>query len=147
MPSLRDEAVRGDLIERLRRLTPTTKANWGKFDAPHMICHLSDTLSAGLGNVSAAPLNKPAFQHFPLKHLIIYLFPFPKGAPASPEFLTSSPQDFDTDRMRLISLIERMAATRKTSGATHPLFGPLTNDEWNALQWKHIAHHLKQFGS
>ena len=41
---------------------------------------------------------------------------------------------------------EQLALTPRAKGPEHPFFGPLTNGEWNALQWKHIKHHLKQFG-
>jgi len=45
-----------------------------------------------------------------------------------------------------VKLMERLAATPRANGAEHPFFGPLTNEEWNALQWKHLSHHLRQFG-
>ena len=28
----------------------------------------------------------------------------------------------------------------------HPFFGPMTEEEWDTLQWKHLDHHLRQFG-
>ncbi len=28
----------------------------------------------------------------------------------------------------------------------HPLFGPLSGEEWGALSWKHLDYHLRQFG-
>ncbi len=146
MPSLRDATTRQEIIARLQTVTPTTKATWGQFDAPRMICHLIDSLALSLGELPSKSVNKKAFQHFPLKHLVIYVLPFPKSYPAAPEMLTTLPQDFDTDRKRLLELVQRLAAAPRAKGPAHPLFGPLTNDEWNALQWKHIAHHLKQFG-
>jgi Protein of unknown function (DUF1569) len=146
MPSLRDSSTRKALIHRLQQLTPATKPRWGKFDAPRMLCHLNDALAVSLRELSATTMNKKAFQHFPLKHLVIYVFPFPKGAPAPPDMLTSTPEDFDADRQRLFDRMERMAAVPNAQGPEHPLFGPLSNEEWNALHWKHIAHHLKQFG-
>ena len=146
MPSLRDESARNKLIERLQKLAPSTKPAWGQLDAPRMLCHLSDALAMSLGELSTKPLNHKAFHHFPLKHLIVYVLPFPKGAQTAPELLSTSPKDFDTDRQRVVELIGRLAATSKAMGAEHPLFGPLTNEEWNAIQWKHIDHHLKQFG-
>jgi hypothetical protein len=60
--------------------------------------------------------------------------------------LASAPASFDADRQRLLDFIGRVAAAPKAQGPEHPLFGPLTNDEWNALHRKHIDHHLKQFG-
>ncbi len=146
MRSLRNETARKELIQRLLAVQPTSRPKWGSLDAPRMLCHLNDALSISLGELSAKPMNRPAFQRFPLKHLIIYVAPFPKGAPTAPEMLSSAPGNFDADRRRLIERMERLAATPRAQGPEHPFFGRLTNDEWNFLQAKHIAHHLKQFG-
>ena len=146
MPSLRSEAVRNNLIERLQNLNPASKPRWGNFDAAHMLSHLHDSLAMALGEVSTRSANKRAFQRFPLKHLILYVLPFPKGVPTAPELLVRVPAEFEQDRQRVVGLIERVAAAPRSKGPEHPFFGPLDNEEWNALAAKHISHHLKQFG-
>jgi len=147
MPSLRDEVARGALVQRVQQLTPATKPKWGRFDAPRMLCHLNDALSVSLGEIPSKSMNRKAFQHFPLKHLALYVLPFPKGFAAATEMLTSAPSDFEADRSQLLKLMDRIAALPSTeAGPPHPIFGPLTYEEWNALHWKHIDHHLKQLG-
>jgi len=146
MPSLRNENTRTDLVQRLHHLTPATKPKWGSFDAPRMVAHLVDSLTIALGGAPTESLNRRMFQGFPLKQLVLYVLPFPKGFPAAPEFLATAPSDFEADRKRLLGLITRLAAAPDGSGPAHPLLGPLTMAEWNAMQGKHIAHHLKQFG-
>jgi len=146
MPTLRDQGIRSGLIQRLQHLTPETKPQWGKLNAPRLLCHLRDTLDMSLGTVAVPPDNRKAFHHFPLKHLILYVLPFPKGVPTPNELTATSPANFKADRRRVVELIERLAATPHANGPQHPFFGPLTNEEWNALQWKHISHHLTQFG-
>ncbi len=146
MASLRDEPVRKELIRRLLTVRATTEPRWGRLDAPHMICHLGDMLAISLGELPAESMNRKAFQRFPLKHLVIYVLPWPKGAPSAPEQRSTAPGDFDADRRRLIERMERFAATPRTKGPAHPLFGPLSNDQWNCLHARHIGHHLKQFG-
>ncbi len=146
MPSLRDETVRKDLIQRVLAVQAITTPRWGHLDAPRMICHLADTLAISLGELPAESMNRKALQRFPLKHLLIYVLPWPKGAPSAPEQRSTTPGDFDADRRRLIERIERFAVTPRAQGRAHPLFGPLTNDQWNFLHARHIGHHLKQFG-
>jgi hypothetical protein len=146
MPTLRDEIARTAIIERVQKLTPNTPARWGNFNAPRMICHLNDALAVSVGEVPCRSMNRKAFQTFPLKHLILYVFPFPKGAKAPLEMLATSPTVFEADCRQLLKLVARIASAPDGTGPEHPLFGPLTTDEWNALHWKHIDHHLKQFG-
>ena len=146
MPTLRDQEIRSALIRRLQRLTPETKPKWGKLDAPRLLCHLRDTFEMSLGTVAVPSVNRKAFHHFPLKHLALYVLPFPKGVLTPGELQATLPADFEADRRLVVELIERLAATPRARGPEHPFFGPLTIEEWNALQGKHIAHHLKQFG-
>jgi hypothetical protein len=28
----------------------------------------------------------------------------------------------------------------------HPMFGKMTADQWGRSMWKHLDHHLRQFG-
>lgn len=36
-------------------------------------------------------------------------------------------------------------ATTDRPSATHPVFGPLTRDEWMIRAYRHVDHHLRQF--
>ena len=146
MPTFRSPSQRDALIQRLQRLGPDAQPRWGSLTAPRLLCHLCDTLAMAVGELPVPPMNKRVFHHFPMKHLILYVLPFPRGVPTSRELLSSSPASFDADRQRVLELIARLAASPGALGPSHPLFGPLNNDEWNALQAKHLAHHLTQFG-
>lgn len=146
MPSLRNQSARSALIQRLYCLTPTAKPKWGKLDAPRMICHLCDTFEMSLGELPVASTDSKVFRRFPLKHLFLYVLPFPKNAPAPSVLCSTAPRDFDTDRQRVQELINRLADAPRADGPAHPYFGPLTNEEWNVFMGKHLDHHLKQFG-
>ncbi len=146
MPSLRDQKTRDGLIQRLQRLGPETKPQWGKLDAPRLLSHLVDSLAMALGELATKSANRKVFQRFPMKHLVLYVFPPPKNVPTAPELLSSQSGEFEADRQRVIDSIGRLAVAPQGMGAEHPFFGPLTNEEWNRLQCKHLSHHLKQFG-
>lgn len=148
MPTLRNAQDRKGLVERLRRVTPEAKAQWGHLDAPRMMCHLGDSLDSSLGTLAVPPGRGPAMlRHFPMKQLALYLIPMPKGAKAAEELLTTAPRDFEADRQGVLERMEQMAAMPPGKGPAHFLFGAMTCDQWNALNWKHIDHHLRQFGS
>jgi hypothetical protein len=143
---MRNRKVRNSLLERMQRLTPASVRRWGQMDAARMICHLSDALAMALGDLPVKPGKPGPFQRFPFKHLFLYFMPMPKGVSTAPELLSTSPARFEDDRRLVEERIHRLAAAPRGAGPVHPFFGPLTNDQWNVLQHKHIDHHLKQFG-
>jgi hypothetical protein len=93
--------------------------------------------------------NKRVFHKFPLKHLLLYVLPFPKGAPTAPELKpVIAAESFEDERSALLALVERIGTGPSDgAGPGHPLFGPLTWREWGVVTYKHFDHHLKQFGS
>jgi len=75
--------------------------------------------------------------------------PWKKGLPTAPEFKIADQRNFETEKAALRNLIERFGAGGPAALTTlpHPFFGPLTAEEWQALQWRHLDHHLRQFGA
>jgi hypothetical protein len=113
-----------------------------------MLDHLRLSAQMTVGDLKAASANKRAFQLFPLKHLILYVAPFPKGAPTAPELLPSAATSFEEERAGVLALLDRIGAgPRAGAGPAHPLFGPLSWREWGTATYKHVDHHLKQFGA
>jgi hypothetical protein len=102
-----------------------------------------------LGELKVPSANKRAFQIFPLKHLIIYVLPFPKGAPTAPELKVDEvAASLEDERAALLELLDRIGTgPQEGAGPAHPLFGPLTRREWAVITYKHVDHHLKQFGA
>ena len=86
MTSFWDSDAREDICRRVERLTPDAAAQWGKFTAPKMLAHLNDAMRMASGELAVAPRNTP-LRFWPLKQLVIYVLPFPKGAPTAPELL------------------------------------------------------------
>ena len=71
--------------------------------------------------------------------------PFSKNLPTSPSFLVKVQPEFETERNKLVGMITRFSEASITRDP-HPFFGKLTLDEWSKGTWKHLDHHLKQFG-
>ena len=113
-----------------------------------MLEHLRLSARMAVGELTVASANKRAFQVFPLKHLILYVLPFPKGAPTAAELHPGAAESFEEERAALLTLLDRIGAgPRDGAGPAHPLFGPLSWREWGAVTYKHVDHHLKQFGA
>jgi hypothetical protein len=117
-------------------------------DARAMLDHLRQSALMALGELPVACKSKRAFQVFPIKHLILHVVPFPKGAPTAPELLVPSGASLDVLRSELVSLVERIGTgPREGDGPVHPLFGRLSLGEWGVATYKHTDHHLRQFGA
>ena len=148
MGSILNETDRTAVINRMQSLTASSTARWGKLNVVGMLQHLRLSMRMGLGELPVASVNKRPFQMFPLKHLVLYVLPFPKGAPTARELYPEGGSAFDEERATVVNLIEQIAAgPQEGRGPAHPLFGPLSRREWGVLTYKHVDHHLKQFGA
>jgi hypothetical protein len=117
-------------------------------DVTGMLRHLRLSALMTTGELEVRSVNKRPFQMFPLKQLLLYVLPFPKGAPTARELKPEAAESFEEERTALLELIERIGTgQREGDGPGHPLFGPLSRREWGVLTYKHADHHLKQFGA
>ena len=147
MKSIWQEDTRRELHDRMERLVWNRQAEWGRFTAPKMVCHLADSLKMAMGDLQVTPKRLP-IRYPPLKQLIIYLAPFPKGAPTAPELLVREPQEWAHDVADVQALLDRAAGCRTTDAwPEHPAFGKLSRRAWGVLVYRHMDHHLKQFGA
>lgn len=138
--------VEREVHDRVARLMPDRKAAWGKMSAPQMVCHLADALKMAMGDLPVATKNTP-LRHPPLKQLIVYWAPWPKGVPTAPELLVRPPRDWQADVSDLKSLVDRFASRRGARDwPEHPAFGRLSERAWGVLVYRHMDHHLRQFG-
>lgn len=148
MRSILKNEDRAAIVNRLRSLSASSTGRWGTMDVTSMLRHLRLSALMTVGELQVPSVNKRAFQMFPLKHLILYVFPFPKGAPTAPELKPDAAAGFEDERAAVLELVERIGTgARDGLGPAHPLFGPLTWREWGAVTYKHADHHLKQFGA
>jgi len=146
--SILNDADRAAIRQRLGSVTSASVPRWGRMDAQAMLTHLRQSALMALGELPVASKSKRAFQVFPIKHLILHVVPFPKGAPTAPELLVPYVASVDAIRSELVSLVERIGAgPREGDGPVHPLLGRLSLREWGVATYKHTDHHLRQFGA
>jgi hypothetical protein len=143
--TLRKSGDRDQIIERLRRVRPDARPGWGSLDAPRMLCHVADSLRVAVGDLPAEPRHSLLSRTL-VKSLVVNtgLRP-PRGrVQTAPEMLISRPSSWEADLSACVALVDRVAGKGATS--VHPTFGPLSPEEWGRLSWKHLNHHLIQFG-
>jgi hypothetical protein len=137
------------IVARIRALRPDSKPAWGKMDVAQMLAHCQQPLRVATGelqlkrNLIGILFGKLA------KKQLLRPEPFKRGLPTAPDFIVRDARTFDAERAQLIALVERFDAegAKVLSKQPHPFFGPLTTEEWDQLQYKHLDHHLRQFGA
>jgi hypothetical protein len=137
-----------EIRDRVARLSPERKGAWGKMSAPEMVCHLAESLKMALGDLPVERKNA-AIRYPPLKQLIVYVAPFPKNVPTAPELVARPPRAWTADVADLQALVDRFVArgSQPTTWVEHPAFGRLSPRAWGVLVYRHMDHHLRQFGA
>ncbi len=145
MRTLLDPSEREALLQRFRCLNPESRPEWGSLTAPRMVCHLADALRVALGELPARDGSNLLSRSL-VRWLVVHtgLQPPPGRIATAPEMLTSQPTSWADDCRTFENLVGRLAGGAEL--ARHPFFGPLSRREWGLLSWKHIDHHLRQFG-
>jgi hypothetical protein len=137
-----------DLVERLEKLRPDAKAQWGKMNAPQMVLHAQKPLDIAEGTLMMK------------RGLIGWLFgktakndflnnpSFKKNLPTAKLFKVTNQPDFEKEKETLIKQVIRFREEGPSviKNTEHPFFGKMTEEEWGILQYKHLDHHLRQFG-
>jgi hypothetical protein len=144
--SLANSASRQELLARLARLRPEASPLWGKMTAPQMLAHLADWMLMASGDLHVTS-KKVVLRYTPLKQLAIYWLPFPKGVQTSPELLARTPSEWDSESALVSERIQSFERLyRKSEWANHPVFGRMTARSWSVFAYRHMDHHLRQFG-
>lgn len=148
MQSLFTPADREALSARLAALEPGTLRQWGSMDPGQMLLHCTRGLEPATGDrpmkqVFLGKLVTPFIRRFVLGEKS-----FRRQVPTDPTFVVTHSCDFEAERTRLATMIDRFVRRGSDSAAkaVHPFFGRLSGDEWGRLAYKHLDHHLRQFG-
>ncbi|MEJ7809336.1 MAG: DUF1569 domain-containing protein [Gemmatimonadaceae bacterium] len=146
MKSLWQDAARQEILDRLGRLRATQAPAWGRFTAPQMVAHMSNSMRMTFGDLPTASKRLP-LRFTPLKQIVIYWLPWPKGAPTAPELIARAPDDWVAELAACRSLVERFGhESPERAWPEHPAFGCITPRQWGVLGYRHFDHHLRQFG-
>ncbi|MBC2846584.1 DUF1569 domain-containing protein [Winogradskyella flava] len=146
MKSFFENGVYDEISSRINQLDKDTKAVWGKMQVGQMLHHCQMPLNIILQKEDYGV--KPNW-------LVNLLFkksmysdkPWRKNMPTAPGFKITSDKDFEVEKTEIVSLINELNAQReKEDWQPHPAFGKLTKEQWGKMQYKHLDHHLRQFG-
>ena len=149
MKNIFDKEVTTELIARINNLRPDTQGLWGKMEVAQMLAHCCVAYEMTYENKHPRP---NALMRFMLKLFVkpavVGEKPYAKNSRTAPVFLIKDERDFEVEKKRLIDYITRtheLGAAYFDKKESHS-FGPLSEKEWNVMFYKHLDHHLTQFG-
>lgn len=145
MKSIFDHSSSRELIDRLAILTSNSQPQWGQMTVDEMLKHCQQPFlyqpltqrKKSLKQRLIARLYKP---------MMYNRKPFRKHLPAPKAYRVSQTDGFETEKQKLMELI--VSFSKKTTDfPEHPIFGVLTKKQWGIGMYKHLDHHLRQFGT
>lgn len=137
-----------EIISRIQKLTPESKALWGKMTVDQMLKHCIAPIDVAFGDLELKANPIMAFLGKMMKNKIINSPEFKKDSPTAPAFIKTETYDFTATRNELIEKVQKFATgSQVIKSNKHPFFGKMSTEDWDKLQWKHLDHHLRQFNA
>jgi hypothetical protein len=150
MKNLYDAANAEELKTRVAQLRPDNERQWGKMNPAQALAHCSKGLEWAVGDTIPPRMLLGRIMGRMVKPKVVGNDqPMRRNSPTVKDLVVQDERDLRTERDRLRGLIDRFAAAGPEGCTTHPhsFFGRLTPQEWATLMYKHLDHHLRQFGA
>jgi hypothetical protein len=150
LPNVFTKEVSEEIVNRINKLTPETKGLWGKMSVSQMLAHCAVTYEY---EYEPTKYKAPGgFMKFilklVLKPIVVNEKPYKKNSGTGSDFLVKDDKNFAAEKERLIGFVRKTQelGAKHFDGKTSHSFGPLTSTEYNNMFYKHLNHHLSQFG-
>jgi hypothetical protein len=147
--NLYEKGTAEELKERLARLTPDSERLWGRMSAAQMVAHCSAGMEMAVGDRLPPRIFVGRIIGGMVKARVLGNDePLRRNTPTEKGMRVEGERDLEAERERLRGLVDRFVAAGPAGCTTHPhsFFGRLTPQEWAILMYKHLDHHLRQFG-
>jgi hypothetical protein len=149
MKNLFEREATDEVLSRIDTLQPACQRQWGKMDVAQMMAHCSAALDMASGRMDLprifigrvlAPFIKPIYTNEK---------PFSKNNPTDKKLVVSDQRDFLREQEQLKLKVHQFyeGGEAQCTRHPHPFFGALTPQEWSRGMYKHLDHHLRQFGA
>lgn len=137
------------VIERINHLNVNSPAVWGTMNAGQMLAHCNVTYDMDFTDKysKAKGLKKLMLKLF-VKSIVVSNKPYSKNSRTAPQFVITDKREFDSEKTKLVNYIKKVQELGEShyNGRESHSFGNLNVNEWNNMFYKHLDHHLKQFG-
>ncbi|WP_158821631.1 DUF1569 domain-containing protein [Granulicella sp. S156] len=150
MKNLFEAVTVNEIQERMAHLKPDSEPQWGKMNVSQMLAHCSAWMEMVVGlNSPPRSLIGRIFGRVAKAKVLGGEEPIGRNMPSEKSLIVSDEREFVSERDRLLKWTDTFAAGGPSGCTTHPhcFFGPMTPLEWASLAYKHLDHHLRQFGA
>jgi len=150
MKSLFETEAHQEILDRIEKLNENSQAKWGKMSVTKMLKHCQLPLEVSMGkkelNSNIGFMKKLVFKLF--KSSLYNDKLWKPGIPTAPEYVVKNDHTFNTEKTNLEAIVTEFSGLKnKTDWTDHVFFGKLTPEQWGKSQYKHLDHHLRQFGA
>jgi hypothetical protein len=137
-----------EILERIDKLHPDTKNLWGKMNAAQMLAHCGKALETAMGEHHIKRLFIGRVIGPLVKKTVLSNKPFGKNSPTDKSYIFRDERNFEAEKSKTKSYINKFfeGGPAKCTVYPHPFFGNFTPEQWALFEWKHLDHHLRQFG-
>ncbi|MFZ1918600.1 MAG: DUF1569 domain-containing protein [Terriglobales bacterium] len=149
MKNLFERETVDEVIARIDKLQAASERQWGKMGVAQMMAHCSATMDMASGRLNLprifigrilGPLVKPVYTNEK---------PFSRNSPTDKKLVVADQRDFAREQEQLKLKVRQFyeGGEAKCTRYPHPFFGTLTPQAWARGSYKHLDHHLRQFGA
>ncbi len=146
--NLFDQQAYDEIMIRLQNLSAGSERQWGKMTAAQMLAHCKEAYKV--------PLTSKKLKRKLISYIIGWAFrpilynekKYRQSLPTAPNFIIKDERDFEKEKSEMLSIVKAFHERGAVGigDKVHPMFGPMTAEQWGKSMWKHLDHHLRQFG-
>ncbi|MBI2259584.1 MAG: DUF1569 domain-containing protein [Flavobacteriia bacterium] len=148
-PNIFTSEVSNQIIDRINKLSNESPTLWGKMNVAQMFAHCNVSYEYIFTDKHPKPnfFTKLMLKLF-VKNTVVGDKKYKKNNPTAPPFKISDQRVFEKEKNLLIENIIKVKDLGENhfDGKESHSFGVLNKNEWNNMFYKHLDHHLAQFG-
>ncbi|RXK58477.1 DUF1569 domain-containing protein [Lacibacter luteus] len=143
-----DKQAFEEIQQRLQNLTIHHQRQWGKMTAAQMLTHCKEAYKVPL---TSKPLKRNPISYIGwlFRPILYNSKPYRQSLPTAPNFIVKDERDFEKEKAEMLSITKAFheKGAAGVGDKVHPFFGKMTAEQWGKSMWKHLDHHLRQFGA
>ena len=136
------------ILSRLNKLSPGSQRQWGKMQVAQMLAHCKQAFKVPLTDKPIPRMFWGVLLGWMVKSKLYNDTPWKHGLPTAPDFVIKDQREFEKEKAALLELVNTFHnnGPEGVGKYPHPFFGRFTKEQWGKMMWKHLDHHLRQFG-